>query len=121
MAFCSPSTAIAAIKFEPCFHLLDDGGSPQQGGTTLIIHHCSSMVIYLCYIKSFCKTSISPSQRKLEANPLPPLDVLIHLLISKQTFPPSPSGQQKFPLWRQCGYFLEQPILSKFQFCVSSL
>ena len=40
--------------------------------------------------------------------PLPPLDVLIHLL-SETFFLPSPSGRQKFPPCGECGSFLERP------------
>ena len=42
--------------------------------------------------------------------PLPPSDVLIHLLLSfRNNFFPSPSGRQKFPMWGKCGSFLERP------------
>ena len=39
---------------------------------------------------SFHKTSIPPPRRKLEVNPLPPSDVLIHLLLSETIFSPLP-------------------------------
>jgi hypothetical protein len=45
--------------------------------------------------------------RKL--TPLPPSDVLIHLLLSETIFLPSPSGRQKFPPWGEYGSFLERP------------
>ena len=41
--------------------------------------------------------------------PLPPSDVLIHLLLLETFFSPLPSGRQKFPLWGECGFFLERP------------
>ena len=41
--------------------------------------------------------------------PLPPSDVLIHLLLSETFFLPSPSGLQKFPPRGECGSFLERP------------
>jgi hypothetical protein len=39
---------------------------------------------------SFHKTSIPPPQRKFEVNPLPPSDVLIHLLLSETILSPLP-------------------------------
>jgi hypothetical protein len=39
---------------------------------------------------SFQKTSIPPPQRKLEVNPPPPSDVLIHLLLSETILSPLP-------------------------------
>jgi hypothetical protein len=43
--------------------------------------------------------------------PLPPSDVLIHLLLSETILSPlpPPSGRQKFPPWGECGSFLERP------------
>ena len=45
--------------------------------------------------------------RKL--TPLPPSDVLIHLLLSETIFSPLPLRRQKFPLWGEYGSFLERP------------
>jgi hypothetical protein len=43
--------------------------------------------------------------------PYTPSDVLIHLLLSEKFFSPLRSGRQKFPLWGECGSFLERPII----------
>ena len=40
---------------------------------------CFNICFAKIYFGSFQKTSVTPPQRKLEVNPLPPYDVLIHL------------------------------------------
>ncbi len=57
--------------------------------------------------------------RKL--TPLPPSDVLIHLLLSETIFSLLPSGQQKFPLWGEYGSFLERPNASQTANCEAIL
>jgi hypothetical protein len=66
---------------------------------------------------SFQKTSIPPPRRKLKVNPPAPFgcpDTCIYYY-QKQFFLPSPSGRQKFPLWGECGSFLERPNVTHCQ------
>ena len=71
---------------------------------------CKSMMsVY--FIGSFQKTSIPPPRRKLEVNPPTPFGCSNTFTIMRNNFvSPSPSGQQKFPPWGECGSFLERPI-----------
>jgi hypothetical protein len=62
-------------------------------------------------IGSFQKASIPPPQRKLEVNPPTPFGCPNTFTIIRNNFvSPSPSGQQKFPPWGECGSFLERPL-----------
>ena len=70
------------------------------------------------YAKSVHERSVHHSRKhpyhphggNWKLTPLPPLDVLIHFTIIRNNFvSPSPSGQQKFPPWGECGSFLERP------------
>ena len=73
--------------------------------------HCST-----CKIDKFKnnaghsrKHPYHPHRGNWKLTPLPPSDVLIHLLLSETILSPLPSGRQKFPLWGECGFFLERP------------
>ena len=66
-------------------------------------------------IGSFQKMSIPPPQRKLEVNPLPPSDVLIHLLLSETILSPLPLRTEAFSQDPKRGHpiLVQQHIYSK--------
>ena len=66
-----------------------------------------SFSIYFCVMGHFRKHPYHPYRGNWKLTPLPPSDVLIHLLLSETIFSPLPPDGRK---WGECGSFLERPI-----------